>query len=111
LGLGHTNLIYVPTEIVGNYNVMEIAVGFYHSFIVTVDGTAYGFGRNNIGQLGDGSSVDKYVPTLPINENSLVKKMSLGRDFTIMLKQNNLIYSFGDNVNSFNSCFFRLMED
>jgi alpha-tubulin suppressor-like RCC1 family protein len=84
---------------------MEVAVGFYHSFIVTTDGRAYGFGRNNIRQLGNVSFLNKYVPTLSINENSLVKKFSLGRDFSIMLKQNKSIYSFGDNVLFFQLTF------
>jgi alpha-tubulin suppressor-like RCC1 family protein len=111
LGLGTTQDTYTPTEINGNYNVMDVSVGFYHSFIVTTAGTAYGFGRNNYGQLGDNSLVDKYIPTLPINENSLIKKTSLGGYTTNMLKQNGFIYSFGYNVLFFSIKICRLMED
>jgi alpha-tubulin suppressor-like RCC1 family protein len=100
LGLGHVANSYSPTEIIGDHNVTDIAVGFYHSFIVTNDGTAFGFGRNHFGQLGDGTTTNRFVATLPV-ENSLVKKMSIGSSFSIMLKQNGSIYSFGSNVKFF----------
>jgi alpha-tubulin suppressor-like RCC1 family protein len=97
LGTGNVSNAESPIEIDGNFTVVEIATGSYHSFIITADGTAYGFGRNNFGQLGDGTYNDKWVAT-PSLENKFVMKMSLGQDFSIMLKLNGSIFSFGDNV-------------
>jgi alpha-tubulin suppressor-like RCC1 family protein len=100
LGIGNVTNMESPIEIVGNFSVSEIATGSFHSFIITTDGTAYGFGRNNFGQLGDGTYNDKWVAS-PSMENRFVMKMSLGQDFSIMLKLNGSIFSFGDNVSFF----------
>jgi alpha-tubulin suppressor-like RCC1 family protein len=97
LGLGHTNNVFTPTEVKGNLTAIEIATGFYHSFIITVNGSAFGFGKNSVGQLGTGTFTNLWIPT-PCLENTNVAKISLGFEFSIMLKTNGSIYSFGLNV-------------
>jgi alpha-tubulin suppressor-like RCC1 family protein len=39
-----------------------IAAGDYHSLAVANDGTVWAWGKNDRGQLGDGTKVDSAVP-------------------------------------------------
>ena len=40
-----------------------IAAGAYHSLLVKEDGTVQAWGWNGAGQLGDGTTIDRWVPT------------------------------------------------
>jgi alpha-tubulin suppressor-like RCC1 family protein len=53
-----------PTEIaaLGADNA-EVAAGGYHSLVRKADGRVFGFGYNDNGQLGDGTTTDRGTPT------------------------------------------------
>ncbi|HEY3381090.1 MAG TPA: IPT/TIG domain-containing protein [Vicinamibacterales bacterium] len=54
-----------PTDVVGLANgVRAIGVGLYHSCAVLTDGNARCWGRNNYGQLGDGTTTDRPTPVV-----------------------------------------------
>ncbi|MEE9450789.1 MAG: hypothetical protein V3V72_12125, partial [Ignavibacteriaceae bacterium] len=38
-----------------NNKITAVALGYYHSIALAVDGTVYSWGRNHYGQLGDGT--------------------------------------------------------
>ena len=38
-------------------NVVAVAAGAYHSLALRGDGTVWAWGRNNLGQLGDGTKL------------------------------------------------------
>jgi alpha-tubulin suppressor-like RCC1 family protein len=42
----------------------EIAAGAFHSMLLKDDGTVQAWGWNGAGQLGDGTTVDRHVPTV-----------------------------------------------
>eukprot|EP01080_Neovahlkampfia_damariscottae_P005480 gene5480-9298_t len=62
--------------------------------------TLNGFGRNNNGQLGVGTTTSSTYP-LNINVSTLgferVQKISAGRDHTLILGGNGVLYAFGRN--------------
>jgi len=62
--LGQTGLLdpapWVP-ELVAT-NVAAVAAGGYHSLFTTVDGKVWGMGMNFYGELGDGTTVNHYIP-------------------------------------------------
>ena len=41
----------------------SVSAGSYHTVAIKTDGTLWAWGRNNYGQLGDGTVVDKNTPT------------------------------------------------
>ncbi|MBS1535096.1 MAG: T9SS type A sorting domain-containing protein [Bacteroidetes bacterium] len=41
----------------------EIAAGSGHTLAIKTDGTLWGWGRNHLGQVGDGTTIDRNVPT------------------------------------------------
>ena len=52
-------------------DVAQVSAGFYHSLILKTDGTLLACGYNYYGQLGDGTEVDKYTPTLIMEKEFL----------------------------------------
>ena len=53
-----------PTVVVGDEKFSEVHVGYIHTACaLTTTGQAYCWGRNALGQVGDGSRQDRFVPT------------------------------------------------
>ena len=70
LGLGNTNYITTFTEITTNTDdIKQIYCGDYHTFILKNDGTLWGCGKNDYGQLGLGDKTNRNVFT-EINANT-----------------------------------------
>ena len=70
LGLGDTNNKYTFTQVTNNINndVIQISCGFYHTLILKNDGSIWGCGRNNEGQLGIGDGAN--------SDHSTIKKIN-----------------------------------
>jgi alpha-tubulin suppressor-like RCC1 family protein len=52
-----------PQEVVGGVHFAQVSVGGSHVCAKTTSGTTYCWGRNDSGQLGDGTTDDRYSPT------------------------------------------------
>lgn len=57
----------------------------FTSFAILTDGTLYGWGRNDHGQLGDGTTTDKQRP---VKLRSNISKVAAGGCFTMFLTTN-----------------------
>ncbi|KAI4464569.1 protein rcc2 [Holotrichia oblita] len=69
-----------------------------HSVIVTEDGKAMTFGRNQFGQLGLDNTITKEVPTIvPALANMNVISAASGRNHTLFLTDTGTVYACGDN--------------
>lgn len=69
-----------------------------HSVIVTEDGKAMTFGRNEHGQLGINSTVTTIKPTLVSElENFNIIGAACGRNHTLFLTDTGTVYACGDN--------------
>lgn len=63
LGLGsNNNNILVPTQVTSIADVVAVSCGESHTIALKSDGTAWAWGNNNSGQLGDGTILDKSTP-------------------------------------------------
>lgn len=69
-----------------------------HSVIVTDDGVAMTFGRNDKGQLGVGDTETRTLPTVVEALKGIdVVAAACGRSHTLFLDSNGIVYACGDN--------------
>ena len=100
LGLGVDTSVYhykSPTKVIfpaGASPVIALSVNNdgYHTFALTENGDLYGWGRNDYGQLGIGTST--YSPT-PILLNTAVVDIFAGETFSYILKSNGTLWATG----------------
>ena len=85
LGLGDTNWRAILTQIITNTdNVKSVYCGESHTIILKNDGTLWGCGANNYGQLGLGDKTNRKFFTKITND---VKSAYCGEDYTLILKK------------------------
>eukprot|EP01080_Neovahlkampfia_damariscottae_P012720 gene12720-6917_t len=90
-----TNEVLVsPRKLNTNINVSTLEIGRYSSFLMNAEGSLYVFGDNLSGQLGDGTSLNKEVPTL-ITAFDNVASVSNYRYHTIVLLKNGSVSTAG----------------
>jgi len=98
LGLGeNVNFALVPTQIGTNSDWRYISAGFNNSFGIKNNGTLWGWGQNDFGQLGDGTTQDKVLPT-QIGSDDDWSTISEGYYHTVGLKNSGGLYTWGDNT-------------
>jgi alpha-tubulin suppressor-like RCC1 family protein len=72
LGNGTTNNSNVPVEVdtsgvLNGKTIVQISAGTNTSFALDSDGKVYSWGRNNYGQLGDGTTTQRNSPVAVVN--------------------------------------------
>ncbi len=82
-------------------NVIQVSAGSEHTMILKRNGDLWAVGRNNKGQLGDGSKTNTSTPVQviiaedqPITE---VAQVSAGKFHTMILKRNGELWAVGRN--------------
>ena len=98
LGLGNTNNIALFTKVTTNVdNIKSVYCGNYYTLILKNNGTLWGCGDNDYGQLGLGDTTDKLMFTIiGINTND-IKSIYCGQYHTIILKNDGTLWTCGDN--------------
>ena len=100
LGHGDEEERLVATKIEGALDEEDVAAinhGNGVSFAITEDGTLYGWGQNNIGQLGLDDGEDRLVPTAIDIDGKPVLAVSSGTGHTLVLAADGTVYGFGSN--------------
>jgi len=106
LGNGTLSNKSMPTE-VDITNVKDIVTGGYysggnapidgnHSFAIKNDGTVWAWGNNHYGQLGDGTTTNRFTP-VQVNITN-VKEISVGAWSIIALKNDGTVWAWGQNA-------------
>ena len=90
-------VISFPSLSAGN-SVVAVTAGAHHSCAVTASGRLYCWGRNEEGQLGDGTTTERHVPTL-VEGLSGVREVALGDLHTCALLGSGAVRCFGSNSN------------
>ena len=74
----------------------KISAGRIHSVAIKSDGTLWTWGRNNFGQLGDGSLIDRHCPIQVGSDNDWTSAEA-GYGYTIAMKSNGTLWAWGEN--------------
>jgi hypothetical protein len=96
LGIGdtyHPTGYYEPSPVAED--VVKAVAGSYFSLWIDADGTLWSCGRNERGQLGDGSQLPRRWP-VPIAEN--VADAAAGEAHTLFVTKDGLLYACGANA-------------
>ena len=83
-----------PSKIGVLTNIKSIAGGLIHSLSLSNDGNVYSWGRNNYGQLGDGTTYDSNVPILIESLNSIIA-ISANNNYSLALKNDGTVWFWG----------------
>jgi alpha-tubulin suppressor-like RCC1 family protein len=76
----------------------QVATGSEHTCAIKVDGTLWCMGLNDAGQLGDGTTMNRNVPTQVTALGNSVAKVSGGNNSTCALKTDGTAWCWGFNV-------------
>jgi alpha-tubulin suppressor-like RCC1 family protein len=79
------------------------SAGARHSLVILQDGTLWAWGKNDQGQLGDGTNTDRLKPvqvgteTIWESVSASPGPLSTGNGFTVAIKTNGTLWAWGNN--------------
>eukprot|EP00795_Rhopilema_esculentum_P016567 gene16567-7990_t len=86
----------------GDRKVLQAACGSYHSIALTSNGEVYGWGSNNCGQLGTGSTNNQTIPKRTLGlllASKKVASVSCGQSFSVARTDEGELFAWGYNGN------------
>ena len=99
LGNGTTTSTSSPVSVVGGFtDWTQLSAGDSHSLGVRANGTAWAWGGNTNGQIGDDSITARSSPVSVIGGFSDWTQLSAGAGFSLGLRANGLAYAWGLNT-------------
>jgi len=87
--------ISVPTE-VGGTNWKQVSCGFKHTTAIKTDGTLWTWGLNSYGQLGDNTTLARYVGEI-FGGGTNWKQVAAGQYHTSAIKTDGTLWTWGRN--------------
>jgi alpha-tubulin suppressor-like RCC1 family protein len=87
-----------PVQISSERNWMFVSAGEYYSLAIKKDGTLWAWGRNDYGQLGDGTTTQRNTP-VQIGTDTNWLSVSAGYHHSMAIKTNNTLWAWGRNSN------------
>ncbi len=88
-------------SIFNSVKAQSIAAGGWHTLAICSDSTVKAFGENATGELGDGSTTDRNIPTPVIGLTGIIAVSGGGDQLeahSMALKSNGNVYAWGSNL-------------
>ncbi|CAB4124384.1 Regulator of chromosome condensation (RCC1) repeat [uncultured Caudovirales phage] len=87
-----------PTTIVGGGTSWKlVSCGYDHITTIKTDNTVWACGTNDLGQFGDGTTINKSSPVTTSGSGTNWKQVSSGRKYTSATKTDGTLWSWGRN--------------
>ena len=86
----------IPTQTDIATNWQKVYAGPFNTFAIKKDGTLWGCGRNDLGQVGDGTTINRNI-FVQIGTATNWSEISVGKYFTVGIKTDGTIWAWGDN--------------
>jgi alpha-tubulin suppressor-like RCC1 family protein len=101
---GNDSLFYLVFTRINVYDEkipISVNCGDYHTIVQMADGTVYGTGTNDYGQLGQGNNTNAYrkLTLIPLPSGKRCKTIMTGKFHTIISMTDGSIYACGQNTN------------
>jgi alpha-tubulin suppressor-like RCC1 family protein len=94
-----TNRSTPVTTFAGGTNWKQIATrGLYHNAAIKTDGTLWVWGRNNTGQLGDNTVIDRSIPVTTFVGGTNWKQSACGANYASAIKTDGTLWSWGECI-------------
>jgi alpha-tubulin suppressor-like RCC1 family protein len=87
----------VPVPSLGIGIVAESSMGTSHSCVRKNDGTAWCWGNNHAGQLGDGTTINRTSPVAVVGLGANVVRIAAGGDHTCAVLSDQTVWCWGAN--------------
>jgi alpha-tubulin suppressor-like RCC1 family protein len=85
-----------PDRVTGLEGVVAIAAGSWHCLALTGDGVLWSWGDNLWGQLGDGTTINRFTPTTVTGLGDVVA-IGRGGGHTVALRSDGTVWAWGLN--------------
>ena len=90
--------IPVSVKLPAGVKVIAIATGFGHSLAIAANGHVYAWGRNQRGQLGDGTTTDRHSPVrVHLPAGTKVTAVAAGAVYSLALTSTGRVLAWGLN--------------
>lgn len=86
--------VLIPTQIPELKNIVQANCGFGHCLALDADGRVWAWGRNHVGQIGDGTRKNVLTPIMLGLEN--IVQVSCGGKYSMALDANGVVYGWGE---------------
>lgn len=97
LGDGTSANRSTPTLVPGlAYEMIAVAAGTFHSLALDRSGNVWAWGYNAVGQLGDGTEVDRLTPARVVGLSDVVA-ISAGENTSYAITRDGLVWAWGYN--------------
>jgi YVTN family beta-propeller protein len=98
LGVGSTAVIFsTMTQVGTGSNWATVSAGFQFTLAVKTDGSLWGWGRNDFGQLGIGAGNPVVISPIQIGTNTNWARVAAGQHFSLATRTDGSLYSWGTN--------------
>jgi alpha-tubulin suppressor-like RCC1 family protein len=98
LGDGTTVSKSSPVSVVGGFtDWFQISAGTNHSLAIRQNGTAWGWGFNNAGRIGDGTTTNRSSPVSVVGGFTDWCQISAGNSHSLAVRQNGTAWAWGRN--------------
>ena len=97
LGDGRRELIRdFPEQLGEDKDWVEIAGGYFYTMALKSDGSLWAWGDNFVGQLGDGTSIDRFTP-VQVSKGKDWTAIACNGDCSVALKNDGSLWNWGWN--------------